>query len=124
MDDLIQELNELRLTRHEATNAYHRVMEDSNRQERSLLADIQRRQRGQRQNSHSNNTIRNNRRNPIKKDDIVKITNNYRREEYGVVGKVTDVTRRMVYLKNEESGTTYSRAWWNVSHITEGTNPQ
>ena len=83
MDDLVRELNELRITSDEAARAYQRTLKESSRRERAILVDIQCRQQ---QNDQFTNNIRNNRINLIVAGDIVRITNEYNTDEFGIVG--------------------------------------
>ena len=96
MDDLVRELNQLRVDRDEAAREYHRSMQESSSRERTLLVGIQRESRREEQ---FNNNIRENRANPIVKGDIVRITNNYHAADTDRVCRVTNVTRRMVDLR-------------------------
>ena len=96
MDDLVRELNELRITSDEAARAYQRTLKESSRRERAILVDIQCRQQ---QNDQFTNNIRNNRRNLIVAGDIVRITNEYNPDEFGIVWRVSYVTRLMVKLR-------------------------
>ena len=112
MDELIQELNRLRITRDEASRAYRRTIDETSRRERTLLAAIQQRQRAHQTDRDTSN---NNRRNPICVGDIVQITNDYKHDERGVTGRVSHVTRRMVELHCLRTRKFYKRAWWNVA---------
>ena len=121
MDDLVEELNRLRIDRDAAARAHQRTVDGSNRREREILATIIQRER---QNTQFNANIRNNRRNPIRVGDTVRITNNYKLDEQGIVGKVTHTTRRMVDLRCVDTQKHCSRAWWNVERVEETTNVQ
>ena len=120
MDNLIQELNQLRINRDEASRKYQRTLDESSRRECNLLAKIQQQQQQQRDTQFHKN-IRNNRLNRIRRGDTVRITNDYKPEESGIVGKVTHVTRRMVELQCAETGKPCTRAWWNVGQVVQGT---
>ena len=115
MDNLIQELNQLRINRDEASRKYQRTLDESSRRECNLLAKIQQQQR----DTQFHKNIRNNRLNPIRRGDTVRITNDYKPEENGIVGKVTHVTRRMVELQCAETGKICTRAWWNVEQVVQ-----
>ena len=121
MDELVEELNRLRINRDEAARAYQRTVDESSRQERTILASIRQRER---QETQFQFNIRNNRRNPIRVGDPVRITNDYRLDEQGIVGKVTHVTNRMVELRCAKSNKRCSRAWWNVERLEEATETQ
>ena len=113
MDELIQELNRLRIARNEASRDYWHTINETSRRERTLLAAIQQRQRADQQ-------IRNNtRRNPIRVGDIVRITNDYQHGE-GITGRVSYVTRKMVELHCLRTRKFYKRAWWNMENPTNG----
>ena len=112
MDELVRELENLRVERDEATRSYQRTVERTNERERHLLQQIQRETRRESQTPERQfrNNIRNNRQNPIKRGDVVKITNYHRQQEHGVVGEVIQVTNKMVELRNAETWKEYTRA--------------
>ena len=128
MDDLVRQLNELRIHRDNAARDYHRSVEDSSRRGSVILEEIRQRQQHdndqRRQDDQFRNDIRNNRRNPITEGDIVRITNKYKPEETGIDGRVTHVTSRMVQLRAVESRKIHTRAWWNVERVEGGTDAQ
>lgn len=119
MDDLVQELIDLHITKNEAARAYQREVDDISRRERVILVDIQRRQH---QDDKFTNNIRNNRQNPIVTGDIVRITNEYNPDEFGIVGCVTQVTRHMVELHCVKTQKLSKRAWWNVERVRDSTD--
>ena len=118
MDNLIQEIKQLRINRDEASRKYQRTLDESSRRECNLLAKIQQQQQQQRDTQFHKN-IRNNRLNHIRRGDTVRITNDYKPEEFGIIGKVTHVTRRMVELQCAETGKICTRAWWNVEQVVQ-----
>ena len=83
MDDLVEDINRLHITRDEAAREYQHTLDESSRRERILLDDIR---RCQRQSTQDNTT--NNQSNPIRVGDIIQITNKYQMEESGMVGRV------------------------------------
>ena len=95
MDDLVQELIDPHITKNEAVRAYQRTVNKASSRERTILVDIQRRQQ---QDDQFTNNIRNNRQNPIVASVIVQITNEYNPDDFGIVGYISQVTRRMVGL--------------------------
>ena len=122
MDELVDELNRLRIDRDAAARAYQRTVDESVRREREILDTIVQNHQitgRERREAQFNNNIRNNRRNPIREGDIVRITNHCKEEEHGIVGEVTHITRRMVELRCADTQKYYSRAWWNVERAEE-----
>ena len=100
MDDLVRQLNQLRVDRNDAATEYHRSVEDSSRREIAILEEIRQQNNDRRrQNAQFHNNVRDNRRNPITQGDTVRITNDYKPEETGIVGTVIHVTNRMVQLR-------------------------
>ena len=130
MDELIEQLNELRINRDNAARDYQRSVDELSRRESTILAEIRQRQQHndhqqrQRQDGQFRGNIRNNRHNPITQGNLVRITNDYKLEEKGVVGRVTHVTNRMVQLRAVESRKLHTRAWWNVEQVEEATDAQ
>ena len=119
MDDLIQELIDLHITRNEAARAYQREVDETSRRERTILVDIQRRQE---RNDQFNDNIRNNRQNPIVAGDIVRITNEYNPDEIGIVGCVSKVSKRMVELHCVKTQKLCKCAWWNMERARDSTD--
>ena len=119
IDDLLSELNRLRLDREEAARDYRERQERSNRREGELIAAIQRRRR---RNPAAESNLRNNRANRLKVGERMRITNHLR-SEYGVVGTIITVGHRMVTIEDDD-GNEYSRAWWNLERHTEPRNAQ
>ena len=120
MDDLVRQLDALRIEREDAAKAYQRTVERTNRQERAIFERIQRQTRidsQQTSDGQFRSNIKKNRRNPIKEGDTVRITNHYHTDEYGEIGVVTHVSTRMVEFKNYQKRKTYKRAWWNVEKV-------
>ena len=115
MDDLAQELNELRINWDETAREYHRTVQVFSTRERLLLVEIN--YQRQREDQFQNN-IRDSQANPIK-GDIVRITNNYKAEDTNRVYRVTNVTRRMVKLRCTKTNKYCKRAWWNVKRVSD-----
>ena len=68
-------------------------------------------------NRQFHKNVTNNRENPLCYGDTVRITNQYRINEYGAVGVVTSVGRKMVEMRNSDTGKLRSRAWWNLERV-------
>ena len=119
MDVLVQELIDLHITKDEMVRAYQREVDDIDRRERAILVDIQHRQQ---QDDQFTNNIRNNRQNLIVAGDIVRITNEYNPDEFGIVGCVSQVTRRMVELHCVKTQKLCKCAWWSVERIRDSTD--
>ena len=118
MDELIQELNSLRIDREETTREYQDAIQANGRREREVLASI-RQHRERTAQVQPNNRGR--QRNPFKVGDVVRITNEYKLDELGTVGRITHVTNRMVSLRHPGARKVYSRAWWNVELVENST---
>ena len=98
-----------------------RTVDEASRRERAILVNIQHRQQ---QDDQFTNNIRNNRQNPIVAGDIVRITNEYNPDEFGIVGCVSQVTRRVVELHCVKTQKLCKRAWWNVERVRDSTETQ
>ena len=137
MDDLIQQLNQLRIERANAALEHQRSQQSSNSRERTILSRIvaerEREHREREQGHHHTNgereqghhctngnqtrkNLRNNRENPIKMGELVRITNDYN-GGYGVSGVVTHIGGRMVDICCAKTRKRYTRAWWNLERV-------
>ena len=112
-DDLVEQLNSIRVEKGETTMSFQRTMEVTNIIERNLLIRIRARQ------THlqlSNDDILNNRPNHLQVGDTVRITNCYN-DNYGTVGVITQIHGRMVDIKKFDTEETHTRAWWNIERV-------
>ena len=116
-DDLIKQLNNIRIEREEATRNFQRTLEITNTIERNLLVRLRVRQTHQQlSNQETQNNLRNNRRNHLQVGDTVRITNTYK-DSYGTVGIITKIRGRMVDIKNNNAQEKHTRAWWNLERL-------
>ena len=119
IDDLIRELEELRIQSERLIREIERTVRENRRREARLEQRIERARtafnRGNRPNNHANNRV-----NPFAVGDTVRITN-YLRNDRGTTGIVVSSTARMVTLRTDESRL-YTRAHWNIEHINTGVN--
>lgn len=90
MNDLVQEPNQLSIIIDAASREYQCTLDETSHGEETILGSIQ--QRRQQQNTQFANNIQDNRRNPIRCGDTVRITNEYRADKKGAVEIVTRVT--------------------------------
>ena len=91
VDKLTQELAQLQIERDDATRLYNQTIKSTNRREWELLDQIVE----ERAASATTNNVHSNRRNSIRVGERVRITNTLR-NEYGIVGRVTHASHRMV----------------------------
>ena len=120
MDELVRELNDLRIERDEAAREYHRTVQESSTRERALLAQIN--LEGRHEEPFQRN-FRENWINPIVEGDIVRITNNYNTADTNCVCRVISTGRRMVELRCVKTNKYCKRAWWNLERV-ENTETQ
>ena len=122
MDKLVQQLNKLRLEREEAARVYQRSVEASNQREQEIINQIQSRRQTRTEDAQFDRNLRNNKANPLRVGDFVRITNRYVHDEYGTTGDVISASRRMVEIKNRETGRRFTRAWWNLERTEAPSN--
>ena len=115
VDDLLEELNRLRIERSDATDQYRRTIARTDRREEEIVTAIERQRRDD--NPAAQVNLRNNRRNPLKVGERVRITNNLRGED-GTIGIIITVGRRMVTIRDTH-GNEYSRTCWNLERCPE-----
>ena len=115
VDDLLEELNRLRIERSDATDQYRRTIARTDRREEEIVTAIERQRRDDNPAAQAN--LRNNRRNPLKVGEHVRITNNLRGED-GTIGIIITVGRRMVTIRDNQENE-HSRAWWNLERCPE-----
>ena len=120
MDDLVRELNNLRIARDEAAREYHRTVQESSTREQILLTQINSEQRHEQQFQRN---ILENWTNPIVEGDIVRITNNYNTADTNRVCCITNTSRRMVELRCVKTNKYCKRVWWNLERV-ENTETQ
>ena len=115
MEELIEQLRQLRFDRAEATRAHNRAVEDSQARERDLIHEIsvERAVAAAAQQQHSHR---------FQLGQRVRITNTLR-NEYNTIGTITRVSRRMIHLRDDE-GKSYSRAHWNLERIGQPRHAQ
>ena len=135
MDDLIQQLDELCIERANNAAEHQRFQQASNQQEHDILVESpatrqreqreQQEQREQRrvQNSKTDSNHWNNRSNPLKIGEVVRITNSYK-DVYGVRGTNTQIGGRMVDIWCVETGKRHTREWWNLQRVSTDQNAQ
>ena len=105
-DDLIEQLNNIRIEREEANRSFQQTMEITNVIERNLLIRIRARQ------THlqlSNDDTLNNRPNHLQVGDTVRITNYYN-GNYGTVGVIIQIRGHMVHINKIDTEETHTRA--------------
>ena len=123
MDELIQQLNELRIERENTSREYQSALSVSDRREREILASIRSaNEQQQRAADQTNNNLRNNRCNHLRVGETVRITNNHK-GKYGSVGKITRISGRMVDIKDSNNNN-HTRAWWNLERFIAGDSAQ
>ena len=119
IDDLVLELEELRIESERSIQEIERLLRDNRRREARLEQRIERARvafaRGNRPNNRANNRV-----NPFAVGDRVCITNHLRNER-GTTGIVISSAARMVTLRTENSGL-YTRAHWNLESVNNGEN--
>ena len=106
MDELTRRLDQLRILRANNAAEHHRFQEASNQQEIAILAEItatQQQEQRRIQYNETDSNLRNNRNNPFRVDEVVRITNAYK-VAYGVCGKITYIGGRMVDIRCVEAG--------------------
>ena len=126
MDDLTRQLDALRIERADNAAEHHRFQRASNQQEIVILAEITAtRQLEQRRTQHveTNSNRRNNRNNPLRVSEVVRITNAYK-DAYGVCGKITYIGGRMVDIRCVETRKKHTRAWWNLQRVSSDQSSQ
>ena len=116
INKLVDELNKLQIERTYVTRQYQRKLEISNQKEKELLVSIKRCKelKPTQDKAPTNSSGRRANKNPIQVGDQVKITNRY---ESGQIGTVVKSTHRMVELRDNQTGQTFRRAWWNVEKM-------
>ena len=136
VNDLVEQLEKLRVEREETNRVYHRAIRQSNEKEKDLIDRIhhqsnkdannknsgkpkaaQRRKLGQTDDEQFKQNLYRNKKNHIICGDIVRITNHYRPNEYGYEGTVDYVGRTMVEFYHRPTKAIYSRAWWNLEVV-------
>ena len=116
-NDLIEQLNNLRIEREQATRNFQRNLEITNSIEQNLLVSRRARQTHQQlSNQETQDNLWDNRRNHLQASDTVCITNTYK-DSYGTVGIITKIRGRMVYIKNNNTQEIHTRAWWSLERI-------
>ena len=112
-DDLIEQLNNIRIEREEANRSFQQTMEITNVIERNLLIRIR---AWQTHLQLSNDDTLNNRPNHLQVGDTVRITNYYN-GNYGTVGVIIQIRGHMVDINKIDTEETHTRAWWNLERV-------
>ena len=126
MDELTRRLAQLRIERANNAVEHHRFQEESNQREITILAEITAARQHEQRRTHNNETednLQNNRDNPLKVGEVVRITNAHK-GAYGVCGKITHIGGRMVDIRCVETGKRHTRAWWNLQRASSDQSPQ